>query len=204
VKSLHRSDLFAWAAFDEARNLDFNGHLLVQHGGANVAFDPMTLSAHDVEHIDRLGGVDAVMISNADHVRAAADVAARWGARIAAPAAEEAHPDLADLAVDTWLQPDDVHHGVTCLWMQGSKTRGELAFLMPGGDTLLTGDLVRGQRAGALNLLPAAKLRDRAAAVGSVARLAELPGLEAVLVGDGQSIFRDGAARLRELVTASG
>lgn len=204
MKSLHRPDLFAWSVFDEARDVDFNGHLLVQTSGPNIAFDPMPVGEHDAEHIDRLGGVDAVMISNADHGRAAAAFAARWGAEIAAPGAERDRAELAGLPVAAWLGPDDLHQGVRCMPMRGSKTPGELAFLLPGGDTLITGDLVRGQRAGSLNLLPAAKLSDRAAALDSVARLAELPGLEAVLVGDGQSIFCGGHDRLRELVTALG
>jgi hypothetical protein len=63
----------------------------------------------------------------------------------------------------------------------------------------VTGDLVRGQRGGALNLLPDAKLLDRSAAVRSVADLAARPSVTAVLVGDGWPVFRDGHARLREL-----
>ena len=63
---------------------------------------------------------------------------------------------------------------------------------------------MRGQRAGSLNLLPDPKLSDKAAAIDTVRGFAALPGLEAVLVGDGQSVFRDGAARLRDLVEAAG
>ena len=48
-------------------------------------------------------------------------------------------------------------------------------------------------------MLPAAKLSDEAAAIASVRRMARLPGIEAVLVGDGWPVFRDGGARLAEL-----
>ena len=48
-------------------------------------------------------------------------------------------------------------------------------------------------------MLPDPKLSDKTAAVASVRRLAELDGIEAVLVGDGWHIFRDGQARLRDL-----
>ena len=100
-----------------------------------------------------------------------------------------------------WIEPDSTHAmtGVRCITMRGSKTAGEFAFLLPGG-VLITGDLVRAHRAGSLMLLPDPKLKDKAAAVASVAKLAELP-IEAVLVGDGQSIFRDGQKRLQELVS---
>ncbi|MCB0221177.1 MAG: MBL fold metallo-hydrolase, partial [Chrysiogenetes bacterium] len=48
MKQLHRPDLFAWLAFDEARNLDFNGFAWVRKEG-NVLIDPMPMSAHDLE-----------------------------------------------------------------------------------------------------------------------------------------------------------
>jgi hypothetical protein len=82
--------------------------------------------------------------------------------------------------------------------MNGSKTPGELALIIEG-HTLVTGDLVRAHRAGSLMILPDPKLSDREAAMDSVRRLANIEGIEAVLVGDGWPIFRDGTARLREL-----
>lgn len=197
MKSLHRPDLFCWSSFDEARNVDFNGFLKVGSGG-NVAFDPMPPSEHDLAHMQELGGVAWVLISNADHVRAAASLVERFGASVAAPSGDRELPELAGLPVGLWLDDgDELDFGVTALRMDGSKTPGELAFVV--GDTLICGDLVRGQRAGSLNLLPDPKLADKAAAVASVRRLAALPGLQAVLVGDGQSIFREGSARLQEL-----
>ena len=50
-------------------------------------------------------------------------------------------------------------------------------------------------------MLPDAKLKNRDHAVASVARLvSDYPRLDAVLVGDGWPVFRDGLARLREQV----
>lgn len=195
MKSLHRPDLFGWSSFDEARNVDFNGTLLVRPEG-NIAFDPMPPSEHDLAHIEALGGVATVLISNSDHARAAEDFADRFGASLAAPIGDRA--EFGHTTIDRWVSDDAVLEGVVCIGMEGSKTPGELAFRI--GDTLITGDLVRGQRAGRLNLLPDPKLSDKAAAIESVRRLAALEGIEAVLVGDGQSIFTDGHARLVELL----
>ena len=88
--------------------------------------------------------------------------------------------------------------GLRILEMQGSKTPGELALII-NGHTLITGDLIRAHRGGSLMILPDPKLADKAAAVTSVQRLADIDGIEAVLVGDGWHVFRDGHARLREL-----
>jgi hypothetical protein len=83
--------------------------------------------------------------------------------------------------------------------MNGSKTAGELALVLEG-TTLITGDLVRAHEGGSLCLLPDPKLRDRGQAIVSVARLAGLGKIDAVLPGDGWPLFRGGTAALREML----
>ena len=95
-----------------------------------------------------------------------------------------------------WLGQDDtVVPGLVVHEVAGSKTPGELALVLEG-TTLVTGDLIRAHEGGRLCLLPDAKLTDSDAARSSVRRLAALPGIEAVLVGDGWPVFRHGAATL--------
>jgi len=65
--------------------------------------------------------------------------------------------------------------------------------------TLITGDLVRAFRAGALDILPDAKLSNRSEAVASVLRLVALADVDAVLPGDGWPVFRNAQQALREL-----
>jgi glyoxylase-like metal-dependent hydrolase (beta-lactamase superfamily II) len=195
MKQLHREDLLGWSQFNEERDLDFHSVLWVRPEG-NVAIDPLPLIPHDRSHIERLGGVAWIVVTNSDHVRAAADLAAWTGARIAGPSAEA---DTFPLRCDRWLRDGDcVVAGLRVFEMQGSKTPGELALWLEP-DTLITGDLVRCHRAGWLCLLPDTKLRDPHQARQSVARLLQLPRVDAVLVGDGWPVFRDGRARLEEL-----
>lgn len=199
MKSLHRPDLYSWSTFDESRNVDFHGLLWTRPTG-NVLVDPLPLSAHDQAHLDALGGAAHIVITNSDHTRAAEALRDRYGARLYGPAAER---DSFPFACDVWLgDGDEVVPGLVALALDGSKTPGELALVLDG-TTLITGDLVRAHRAGALMMLPDAKLKDRAAAVASVRRLAELPGIQAVLVGDGWQVFRDGGALLRALAGTS-
>ncbi len=87
MKMLHRDDLYAWSGFDEARNIDFNSYLWARPAGA-VVVDPMPVSAHDLAHIGELGKVAWIVITNSDHVRAAAELAEATGALIAGPAGE--------------------------------------------------------------------------------------------------------------------
>jgi glyoxylase-like metal-dependent hydrolase (beta-lactamase superfamily II) len=197
MKRLHRADLFGWSQFNPERNLDFHSVLWVRAAG-NVVFDPLPQSEHDRAHLAALGQLAWVVISNSDHVRDARELAARTGARLAGPLAErEGFP----LPCDRWLGDGErLVEGLEAFALQGSKTPGELAFLIDGS-TLITGDLLRAHEAGRLTLLPDAKLIDKARALAEVERLAARE-IEAVLVGDGWPVFREGRRALLELIAA--
>jgi glyoxylase-like metal-dependent hydrolase (beta-lactamase superfamily II) len=200
MKRLHRADLWSWSRFDEARNMDFHSVLWVRAQG-NVVIDPLPLSPHDSEHLVALGGAALIVLTNSDHVRDAAGLAERAGAKLAGPAAER---DRFPIGCDIWLADgDEPLPGLSVLALSGSKTPGELALVIEG-TTLVTGDLVRAERGGALSLLPAAKLSNVDEAYASVQRLAALPELTAVLVGDGWPVFRDAKRVLAELLASRG
>jgi glyoxylase-like metal-dependent hydrolase (beta-lactamase superfamily II) len=198
MKALHRPDLFGWSVFDEQRNVDFNTTLWVRPGG-NIVIDPMPMSDHDQAHLADLGGAAWVVVTNSDHLRAARELASRTNAQLAGPAGErETWPSTCD----RWLEDgDELVPGLVAFALDGSKTPGELALLIEG-HTLVTGDLIRAHRGGSLMILPDPKLTDRAAAIASVQRIAEIGSIEAVIVGDGWHVFRDGSASLRTLAAA--
>lgn len=196
MKRLHRPDLYGWSQFDQQRDIDFNSVLWTRPGG-NVAIDPLPLSEHDADHLKSLGGVAWIVVTNSDHVRAAAALAEVTGARVAGPQAER---DSFPIACDRWLADgDEVVSGLVTYEMNGSKTLGELALVLEH-TTLITGDLVRCHEGGSLCLLPDPKLLDRGQAIVSVARLAGSGKIDAVLPGDGWPVFRGATAVLREML----
>jgi glyoxylase-like metal-dependent hydrolase (beta-lactamase superfamily II) len=196
MKYLHRSDLRAWSSFDVARDVDFNSVAWIRDGG-NVLIDPMPMIESDLAQLIDLGGADVIVITNSDHARASVTLGQRLSARLCGPAAEKSSLGI---DCDRWLRDgDEIAPGLEVFELNGSKTPGELALLLEGS-TLVTGDLVRGQRAGSLNLLPDAKLGDKSAALESVRRLAAIASIDAVLVGDGWPVFHGGAAALSTLV----
>ncbi|MBD2357921.1 MBL fold metallo-hydrolase [Tolypothrix sp. FACHB-123] len=196
MKSLHRPDLYGWSHFNLARNIDFNGIAWIRPQG-NILIDPVALSNHDWNHIESLGGVAWIVLTNSDHVRSSPEIANQTYAKIAGPVGEK---DNFPIACDRWLvDAEEVVPGLKVIELQGSKTPGELALLLEE-TTLITGDLVRAHKAGTLTMLPHEKLLNPKEAVASVQRLAALTEVEAVLVGDGWSVFRDGRDRLKELV----
>lgn len=196
MKALHKPNLFCWSVFNEERDLDFHSVLWKSPHG-NVAIDPLPLSEHDRQHLEALGGLQDIVITNSDHVRGAAELAATTGARIWGPSLElsrfehlGAHGASAKAPPVAGLEVFELH---------GSKTPGELALLIDH-HTLVFGDLVRGHRAGRLNLLPEAKLTDRTAALDSLRRLSDIQSIEAVLVGDGWPVFHGGRHALNALL----
>jgi glyoxylase-like metal-dependent hydrolase (beta-lactamase superfamily II) len=198
MKATHRPDVLCWSSFDAARNMDFNSYVWVNPGG-NVVVDPLPMAKHDRAQLRQLGAVDWIVITNSDHVRDGFNMARELGAPLAGPAAEK---DAFPLDCQRWLKEGDaLVPGMRVLTMDGSKTPGELALLL-GEDTLIVGDLIRAGVGGRLAMLPDAKLRDRAAARGSVERILGLEGLDAILVGDGWPVFRDAKVLLGELLAA--
>ncbi len=196
MKLLHRHDLYSWSSFDKERNIDFNSIAWI-HPEGNVLIDPLPLSAHDHSHLKSLGGALWIVITNSDHVRAAKEIAQVTNAQIAGPSAEQ---DSFPIRCDRWLSDgEELIPGLEVIELHGSKTPGELALLLEK-TTLIIGDLVRSNKAGSLTILPDAKLSNRQQAVTSVSRLAQMSSIEAVLVGDGWSVFRDGDLVLKELV----
>ena len=88
MKLLRRPDLYGWSAFNPERNIDFNGIAWIRPSG-NILFDPMLLLEYDWEHLQSLGGVAWIVITNSDHIRASQEIAERTGAQIAGPLAEK-------------------------------------------------------------------------------------------------------------------
>lgn len=191
-----RENLYCWSEFSEAHQVDFNGFLLYLMEG-NILVDPLLFSPEDEKDLRDLGPVASIIVTNSDHLRAAEQLSKELGVPVYAPAGEEgAFP----CRVVRWLKDGDfVAPELQIFALEGSKTDGELAILFEE-KTLITGDLIRSNEKGTLTLLADEKLKDKAKAVASVKRLAALPKLEALAVGDGGPVFEDAKARLSELL----
>jgi metallo-beta-lactamase superfamily protein len=196
MKQLHKPNLWGWSLFNAERNLDFHSVFWKRPAG-NVVIDPLPLSDHDAAHLEQLGGVRDIIVTNSDHGRAALALHGRTSARVWGPRQEPAF--LESLRAEALAPEHVLGPELEVIELQGSKTPGELALLLEG-DTLVAGDLLRGHRAGRLNLLPDAKLGDKARALDSLEALARRGGIEAVLVGDGWPVFRGGSAALLALL----
>tara|TARA_B100001540_G_C15738212_1_gene610921 strand:- start:351 stop:950 length:600 start_codon:yes stop_codon:yes gene_type:complete len=195
LKKLHRSDLYCWSRFDVERNIDFNGILWVNPNG-NIIIDPVPLEDYDKKHLESLGGAKYIIITNSDHVRDAKNILSFTGAKCFGPTGEK---NFFPIKCDYWLKDGDKPiSGIEVFSLKGSKTSGELAIIIEKS-TLITGDLIRSDRGGKLNMLPDEKLINRDLAIESIRRIASIKEIEAVIPGDGWPIFSYGHEALLQL-----
>jgi len=188
--------IWSWSAWQPDRNLDFNGFFVETREG-NLVVDPIAPDDALLAEL-RERGVAAVIVTNRDHERGSAAVAAATGARVLAPAL-----DAAELtrAPDATLQPEDLVHGWRVLGFEGLKTPGEVALFDRARKAVIVGDAIWGTPAGALTLMPDAKLADPARALLALRRLRAVKP-DHLLVGDGACIFGNAYAALNAMFAA--
>jgi glyoxylase-like metal-dependent hydrolase (beta-lactamase superfamily II) len=186
---------WSWSIFDEARQVDFNGHLLLT-GAAPVLVDPVPMSPEVEAAVERLGPPVEVLVTNRDHRRAAARARERWGARVLVPALDR---PLMDLEADGALEDGALVAGgaLRVVHLPDQKSPGEVALYWAARRLLVLGDALWGKPAGRLTMLPDAKYADPRAARAGLQRLAALD-VEVLLVGDGAPILAGAGRVLRE------
>lgn len=189
---------FTWSVWQPDRAMYFNSYFLQRPDG-NVAIDPLHLSDEDRAEIERLGGVAAIVVTNRDHLRETEALRAWSGARVICSAAEA---PLLPFAPDATVADGDVIFGMRVVTMDGAKTPGEIALVLPREKAAIVGDAILGAPAGALSFLPEAKLANASALAHSLRRLWALQ-LNVLLVGDGTPLFSGADAAIGTLLEAA-
>jgi len=195
-----------WGEYQPDRHIDFNGfHWQSPAGG--VLIDPMPLDEAQLEELRSLGGAAWIVVTNREHLRAAPQLREALGARVLAPAEERER--LCDDAchIDGWFSstadlPPELGACLQVVPLHGGKSPMEPALYLAPLQALYFADLVRSHASGALRLLPDEKIRDRAAVLTSLREVADLP-VEAVLLGDGDGLYRGADEALRELLAVA-
>ena len=188
--------VWSWSSWQPDRNLDFNG-FFVETPEGNLVVDPIAPDDDTMAEL-RERGVAAILITNRDHERSTAAVAAATGATTIASALDApllAHP------VALTVQPGDVVHGWTVLGLDGFKTAGEIALYDRARKAAIVGDALWGSPAGALTLMPDAKLADPIRAALSARTLRAL-WIDHLLVGDGACVFGNAHAAIGAMIDA--
>ncbi len=186
MKRLTFDDLFAWSVFNVERQVDLSGHLWVRKEG-NILIDPVPMSAADLEQMRELGRTSLCIITNRDHVRAAAQLRDELGFEIAAHAADA---DNLGLPIARRLgHGDEIVSGLFAIHLAHGKSPGEIALWMPRHALVIVGDILCGDPVGSVTLLPDVAMREPAKAALELRKILRLP-FEHLLVGHGHSLFR--------------
>lgn len=185
------------------------GCLYVEASDAVVLIDPLVPEEQDEEtrfwraldrDVERAGVPVHVLVSVFWHVRSAARVVARYGARVhAVSGARAAIARRAGVVTDAYRPGDALPAGIEAL---RTARRSEVLFWLPAHRALATGDVILGADGGGLRLCPKSWLpsgidHDRLRA--SLQPLLALP-VERVLVSHGDPVLVHGHAALRELL----
>lgn len=203
MKDTRLPGVLTWSEYQADRRIDFNGFYWRAEGARpGLLFDPMPLSAEQRAQVAESGGAAWILLTNADHLRAAPELKAEFSARLAAPACERERLGAAAAEVDLWLAPDaelpaELGDALAVHWVHGGKSEFEAAFELRPLEAVVFGDIVRSHVSGELRLLPDPKLSDRAAAVKDLAPLLARTW-RALLLGDGDSLFRDAAGAVAD------
>ncbi len=173
----------SWSRWQPDRGLDFNS-FFVETPEGNLVVDPLEPDEETLAGL-RERGVAAVVVTNRDHERFTAAVAEATGAPVVASALDA---PLLQRPVDRTVVPGDVLFGWTVLGLDGFKTAGEIVLYSRERRTAIVGDALWGAPAGALTLMPDAKLADPQRAALSARKLRAY-SIDHLLVGDGACVF---------------
>jgi glyoxylase-like metal-dependent hydrolase (beta-lactamase superfamily II) len=195
------SGILTWPWLSEPHGYDFNGYLVRDPGG-NVCIDPVQV---DDEILATLGreGVGVVALTNRNHVRAAAAVRERTGARVLIHAADAAYARAQGAVIDGELVPGERVGPLMVVAVPG-KSPGEVAFYWPERRLLIVGDAIIGNPPGACSFLREKVMDDPPRLRASVRALLALD-FDVLLVGDGTPILAGAKQRVAALCdTVSG
>ena len=195
--------LSTWAEFQSDRNIDFSGfHWATPAGG--LLIDPMPLDAGQLAKLQERGGARWIFVTSAEHMRAAPQLAQSTGAKVIAMTQERARFENAATSVDLWIEstsdlPAELAELVDVIPLHGGKSPVEAALYLKPLEAFYFGDVIRSHESGTLRLLPDPKVQDMAALEHSLAPLTDRAP-QAVLLGDGDSLYTGAAEALAELL----
>jgi len=176
--------VWSWSRWQPDRGLDFNG-FLCEHADGNLVVDPVEPDETTMAAL-RERGVAAILVTNRDHERVSATLAAAFGVPVIASALDG--PLLARTP-DRTIEPGERIFGWNVVGFDGLKTAGEIALVDHARGAVLGGDSLWGKPAGALTIMPKVADPERAA-LSLRALRASRP--RHVLVGDGACVFEHG------------
>ena len=193
--------VYVWSDWQAERQLYFNGYIVrTPHGKALI--DPPVYDEYLMVAFEAFGAVDAIILTNADHERASAEIAETLGIPVWVHEADA--PRLKRPPEHTFKTGDVLLGCLAVVGVPHQKTAGETLLWWQAEGVLLVGDSVISPQQDVLTLLSPEKYADLPAAKASLveALLPIAAAVQAIFLGDGEPVLRNTQAILGQFLAS--
>jgi len=184
-------DVYIWSVFSEEKQLNFNGYFIsAQHPlFGNVVIDPPPVSDMDLAHMETLGSVQHILITNRNHIRWSNELREEFDAEIRMNSADAQTEDM--ISNHSFNDGEMLAGFLKAIVIPDNKSPGETALYWEEKKILFLGDALIGKPSGEVSLLPPGKYTDLEKARAGIKVLDPL-NFNSVLMGDGEPILTGG------------
>ena len=195
-------DIYTWSVFSDEKQLNFNGWFIQNQLSSfgNIIIDPPEPSEKDLVQMQKLGGVQQIIITNQHHIRRASVIREKFNSKLQINSADA--PNI-ELTIDTKFTNGSLIAGfLKAVVVPNNKTAGETALYWAERKLLYVGDALIGDPPGKLRLLPEKMYADIQRAKNGIKTLMDLD-FDTLLVGDGDSILSGAKTAVEEFINSN-
>ena len=195
-------DIYTWSVFSDEKQLNFNGWFIQNQLSSfgNIIIDPPEPSEKDLVQMQKLGGVQQIIITNQHHIRRASVIRKKFNSKLQINSADA--PNI-ELTIDTKFTNGSMIAGfLKAVVVPNNKTAGETALYWAERKLLYVGDALIGDPPGKLRLLPEKMYADIQRAKNGIKTLMDFD-FDTLLVGDGNSILSGAKTAVAEFINSN-
>ena len=195
-------EIYTWSVFSDEKQLNFNGWFIQNQLSSfgNIIIDPPEPSEKDLVQMQKLGGVQQIIITNQHHIRRASVIREKFNSKLQINSADA--PNI-ELTIDTKFTNGSLIAGfLKAVVVPNNKTAGETALYWEDRKLLYVGDALIGDPPGKLRLLPEKMYADIQRTKDGIKTLMDLD-FDTLLVGDGDSILSGAKTAMAEFINSN-
>ena len=195
-------DIYTWSVFSDEKQLNFNGWFIQNQSSSfgNVVIDPPQPSEKDLTQMQKMGGVQQIIITNQHHLRRASIIQKKFNSKIQINSADAGKIEL---NCDSNFSNGKILAGfLKAVVVPNNKTPGETALYWEKRKILFVGDALIGDPPGKLRLLPEKMYADIQRTKDGIKTLMDLD-FDTLLVGDGDSILFGAKTAVAEFINSN-
>ena len=195
-------DIYTWSVFSDEKQLNFNGWFIQNQSSlfGNVVIDPPQPIEKDLTQMQKMGGVQQIIITNQHHLRRASVIQEKFNSKLQINSADAGKIEL---NCDSNFSNGEILAGLLkAVVVPNNKTPGETALYWAERKILFVGDALIGDPPGRLRLLPEKMYADIQRTKDGIKTLMDLD-FDTLLVGDGDSILSGAKTAVAEFINSN-